>query len=251
MKESIGETICQYRQNLKMTQEEFAYRLGVTPQAVSRWERGYGLPDLSLIEGICRILQVSSDTLLGINDSKITENNNTQMEKEIRYNLFAEPMEVEFGEAVIPCVTEGLGTDYVNQKRRELAGKHGILMPVLRLRDNLELEENTYRILSYDQVLYEGHLHPNNSNTDLTGAFFEMIGHTAEVCREHYSRILNKQLVKTMTDSLKELYPGVADGLVPERIGYLKLTEHLRDMLEQGKSIRDLIHILEDMEREL
>lgn len=39
----LGEIICQYRQNKKMTQEEFASRLGVTPQAVSKWERGGSL----------------------------------------------------------------------------------------------------------------------------------------------------------------------------------------------------------------
>lgn len=52
MSGNLGETICQYRQNRKMTQEEFASGLGVTPQAVSKWERGNGLPDVSLIEGI-------------------------------------------------------------------------------------------------------------------------------------------------------------------------------------------------------
>lgn len=36
----LGEVICQYRQSRKMTQDEFASRLGVTPQAVSKWERG-------------------------------------------------------------------------------------------------------------------------------------------------------------------------------------------------------------------
>ena len=40
MNYDIGEIICQYRQKEKMTQEEFASRLGVTPQAVSKWERG-------------------------------------------------------------------------------------------------------------------------------------------------------------------------------------------------------------------
>ncbi len=40
MVSGIGERICQYRQLRKMTQEEFASRLGVTPQAVSKWERG-------------------------------------------------------------------------------------------------------------------------------------------------------------------------------------------------------------------
>ncbi len=54
MKADIGEIICQCRQNRKMTQEEFASRLGVTPQAVSKWERGIGLPDLSLVRGICQ-----------------------------------------------------------------------------------------------------------------------------------------------------------------------------------------------------
>lgn len=251
MKENIGETICQYRQNLKMTQEEFAYRLGVTPQAVSRWERGSGLPDLSLLKGICQILHISADTLLGIDNGSITENHNIQMEQEIRNNLFSEPLVLEFGQAVISCVVEGLKTDYVNQKRRELARQYGILMPVLRLRDNLDLEENVYRILSYDQILYEGRLTPGVSETDLPAPFFGMLDHTAEICRKHYSRILNKQLVKTMTSSLEEVYPGVAHGLVPERISYLQLTDRLRGMLEEGRSIRDLIHILEELERSL
>lgn len=40
MVQQIGENISRFRQNQNMTQEEFASRLGVTPQAVSKWERG-------------------------------------------------------------------------------------------------------------------------------------------------------------------------------------------------------------------
>lgn len=40
MVRQIGENISRFRQNQNMTQEEFALRLGVTPQAVSKWERG-------------------------------------------------------------------------------------------------------------------------------------------------------------------------------------------------------------------
>ena len=251
MRENFGETICQYRQNLKMTQEDFAYRLGVTPQAVSRWERGNGLPDLSLLKGICNILHVSADTLLGIRDNSVTENNNVQMEREIRYNLFAEPVVVEFGEALIPCVLEGMKTDYLNRKRNQLAQKYGVLLPVIRFRDNLDLGKNAYRILSYDHVLYEACSKLCESESDTAAPFHEIIDSAAEECRKNYSRILNKQIVKIMVDSLKEHYPGIADGLVPEKISYLRLTDHLKNMLNQGKPIRDLIHILEEMERGL
>lgn len=59
-----GDIICKMRQNKNMTQEEFASRLGVTPQAVSRWERGNSLPDISLIEGICKIINKQCVKLL-------------------------------------------------------------------------------------------------------------------------------------------------------------------------------------------
>ena len=65
MGNSIGEKICYYRQLKKMTQEEFASRIGVTPQAVSKWERDNGLPDIMVLSGIASVLGVSADTLLG------------------------------------------------------------------------------------------------------------------------------------------------------------------------------------------
>ena len=64
MEQRIGQIINSTRQNKGMTQEEFASRLGVTPQAVSKWERGLGMPDIALVEGICRILGISANELL-------------------------------------------------------------------------------------------------------------------------------------------------------------------------------------------
>ena len=83
MKGNIGEIICQYRQMRKMTQEEFASRLGVTPQAVSKWERGNGLPDVSLLGGICKILEINANTLLGL-EEMVVENDNRMAEEKIR-----------------------------------------------------------------------------------------------------------------------------------------------------------------------
>ena len=244
MQGNIGETICQYRTLRKMTQEEFASRLGVTPQAVSKWERGNGLPDVSLLEGICKILGLSANTLLGI-DGKLDENGDALAEAEIRTNLIAEPLVLEFGESVIPIVSDGLETYYVYERRKELAKKKGILMPFIRLRDNPELPMLNYRIISYDKIICEDVIDIHNRK-----AYNIMIDQVVEFCQNNYTSILNKQLVKVMIDNLKVQYPGVADDLIPEQISYLTVKRKLQEKLEHGESIKDLIHIIEQLEEQ-
>ena len=51
-----------------------------------------------------------------------------------------------------------------------------------------------------------------------------------------------------MIDNLKNQYPGVADGVIPEQISYLKVEMKLKEILESGESIKDLIHIIENLE---
>lgn len=46
-----------------MTQEELANRIGITPQALSKWERNQSLPDVSLLISLCNVLDVSTDCL--------------------------------------------------------------------------------------------------------------------------------------------------------------------------------------------
>lgn len=247
MKTSIGDIISQTRQNKQMTQEEFASRLGVTPQAVSRWERGMGLPDISLVEGICSVLGISANRLLGIGDSEqVVENNDAAMEKEIRNHMFAEPLVLEFGQGLIPCVAKGLETNYVNQCRLELVKETGMLLPLLRLRDNVALKDREIRITSYDKVLYESILLEIGEDT-----YQNIINQVIAVCREHYGTILNKQIVKQMVDNLKEQYPGIADDVVPEMISYLRLEQRLQEIVKENGNIRDMIHILEELERTL
>jgi flagellar biosynthesis component FlhA len=242
MKEAIGEIICMRRQDKKMTQEEFASRLGVTSQAVSKWERGNGLPDITLVEGICRILDLSANTLLGIDNNKVVENRNLLMEKEIRNNMYAEPLLIDFGLETIPCIAEGLKTDYINQKRKELVQDTGMLLPLIRLKDNWKLKDREVRILSYDRVLWVKEFERTDENT-----FHQIIDQVITECIQHYAEIINKQVIKTMVDNLKELYPGIADGLIPEKISYLALQRKLQSILADKGNIRDLIHILEDM----
>lgn len=60
----IGETIKVRRRAVKLTQEELAEKLNVTPQAVSRWENEVSLPDITLVPRICDELDISIDQLM-------------------------------------------------------------------------------------------------------------------------------------------------------------------------------------------
>lgn len=64
MNETIGNRIAKYRKQKGMTQEELASKLGVSSQAVSKWENDASCPDISLLPQLCRILGISADELL-------------------------------------------------------------------------------------------------------------------------------------------------------------------------------------------
>lgn len=244
MQNNIGETICQYRQMKKMTQEEFASRIGVTAQAVSKWERGNGLPDVSLLAGICRVLGVSANSLIGVEEN-VVENGNIVAEREIKNNMISEPLMLEFGVGLRSCIVAGLETDYVNKKRILLAKRTGKLMPVLRIRDNAELNENEYRVIFFDKVLFTSAINEKEN------PYEKIMDDVMEICDKHYATILNKNLVKMMIDNMSEIYPGVVEDIIPSKISYLQVMQELKRLVQDGKSIRNLIEILEEMEKNL
>ena len=67
---NIGETIKKLRRQKDMTQEQLAEYLGISPQAVSRWEINSTLPDITLIPMLANIFDVSTDVLLGVDIDK-------------------------------------------------------------------------------------------------------------------------------------------------------------------------------------
>lgn len=69
MNETIGNRIAKFRKVKGLTQEELASMLGVSSQAVSKWENDASCPDISLLPQLCRTLGISTDELLtGRND---------------------------------------------------------------------------------------------------------------------------------------------------------------------------------------
>ena len=73
---SIGKNIAKYRKSLRLTQEAFGENLGVTNQAVSKWERGLACPDLLFLDELADALHFSFEALLvGVPTGCITKEN--------------------------------------------------------------------------------------------------------------------------------------------------------------------------------
>lgn len=65
MNQTLGSRIAELRRKKNMTQEELAAELGVTPQAVSKWENDLSCPDIALLPQLARLFGVTTDELLG------------------------------------------------------------------------------------------------------------------------------------------------------------------------------------------
>ena len=78
----IGKFILELRKENNMTQQELADKIGVTDRAISKWENGRGMPDLSLLAPLCEILNISINELLsGARLNK--ENHQEKLDKNI------------------------------------------------------------------------------------------------------------------------------------------------------------------------
>ena len=86
--EKIGKFIQELRKEKEMTQQELANKLNITDRAISKWENGRGLPDLSLIKPLCEELDISINELLSgekLSEKEYNEKLEENIEKTIEY----------------------------------------------------------------------------------------------------------------------------------------------------------------------
>lgn len=245
----IGNRLSACRQNKNMTQEEFAGRLGITPQALSKWERGVSYPDISMLAGISRILEVSTDYLLGVvpqgNQRSSEEEGPLQIGSRIRSAY--EPLELIFSTELVPAFRQENQLYKVFELRQKLA-LEGMLLPIVRLRDESFLKGHEFMVLAYHNVLYSGTVETVDENT--VSYMIEKL----EMCvREKYDEILNPDIIKSLVDHLRIKYPALIDGVVPERISYSLLTDVARNVIRHGDAIcylPKMIEVADNMLRE-
>lgn len=71
----FGQFIAKIRKENNMTQADLAKMIGVTDQAVSRWERGIGFPDINTLEPLAKALGISMLELIRSENMKNTDRN--------------------------------------------------------------------------------------------------------------------------------------------------------------------------------
>ena len=204
--------------------------------------------------------------------------------------LQVDPIELEFGYGIIPLADVNQGGDLLDRVvmiRRQIALELGTVVPIIRLRDNIQLNPNQYIIkikgiqLSEGEILFDHYMamNPGYVEEEITGiptfepSFHlpaiwitesqreraESLGYTVvdppsiiathltEVIRKHIDELLTRQDVSQLINNLKENHPSLVEELTPKLMGLGEIQKVLQNLLREGISIRDLLTICETL----
>ncbi len=207
--------------------------------------------------------------------------------------LAVDPMEIEIGSSLIRLADPKRGGDLlerIQRARQAMAGEIGLIMPKVRIRDNLRLGPRHYRIKIADLPVAEGELQPamllavdaGHSSGNISGlatrepAFgmpatwidpaarhqaesqgyqvAEPIGvlvtHLNETVRAHGDEILTRDATRHLIDELKKSSPAVVDELIPGQMKLSEVQQVLQLLLREQVPIRQLATILEALGEE-
>lgn len=204
--------------------------------------------------------------------------------------LQVDPIELEFGYGVIPLADVNQGGDLLDRVvmiRRQLALELGMIVPIIRLRDNIQLTPNEYQIKIKGIEVAGGELvldhflamNPGMVDEEIEGikttepAFglpavwisegqrdkAEMLGYTVvdppsiiathltEIIKKHAHELTGRQEVQMLVDNIRQSYPVIVDELIPKLMNVGEIQKILANLLKEGVSIRDMVTILETL----
>jgi flagellar biosynthesis protein FlhA len=202
--------------------------------------------------------------------------------------LTLDTLQIELGFGLVSLADTSKGGDLLERVtgvRRNVAQEMGVLIPPIRLRDNLQLGTNEYRFLLKGNPIAQGQLMPGqwlamnatNTKTTLKGiptvepvfqlpatwvsaverktaetagytvvdAASVLVTHLAETVRRRGHEILTRQDVQALLDNLKKTQPAVVNELVPALVSVGQIQHILQNLLAEGVSIRNFAGILE------
>lgn len=247
--DGFGNRLKTIRQERGYTQKQLAHLLGVTEQAVSKYERGNSYPDVVMLDGISNVLDCSLDYLFQYESGKknLLHQDSIERRNEINKYLLPDIISLQFGEKLVPIFLEESkqGFSYINQLRQEIASHWGITIPIIRFMDQPVLAENEYQICIYGISVYRSIVDNINQN-----GLILILEKLKEVIFQNIDRVLNNQSVYFMIENLRKKYPYVVKDIIPEIISYSKLRQVLVYLIKNCKmTVRPLILIIEAIEK--
>jgi flagellar biosynthesis protein FlhA len=202
--------------------------------------------------------------------------------------LTIDSLQIELGYGLVGLADGRKGGDLLERVtgvRRNFAQEMGVIIPPIRLRDNLQLGANEYRFLIKGETVARGQLIPGQwlamnatgSKTQLKGTptvepVFQLpatwitdterknaevagytvvdtasvlVTHLSETVKRNAHIILSRQDVQTLLDNLKQTHPTVVNELIPAQLTVGQVQRVLQNLLAEGVSIRNLAGILE------
>ena len=237
------------------------------------------------IEGTIETAQIEQEV-----DSEEAAAEEIRQPENVNSLLQVDPIELEFGYGIIPLADVNQGGDLLDRVvmiRRQIALELGTVVPIIRLRDNIQLNPNQYIIkikgiqVSEGEILFDHYMamNPGYVEEEITGiptfepSFHlpaiwitegqreraESLGYTVvdppsiiathltEIIRQHIAELLTRQDVQNLINNVKENNPSLVDELVPKLLGLGEIQKVLQNLLREGISIRDLLTILETL----
>ncbi|MBP2635828.1 MAG: flhA [Firmicutes bacterium] len=204
--------------------------------------------------------------------------------------LQVDPMELEIGYSLIPLVDVSQGGDLLDRVvmiRRQCALELGLIVPTIRIRDNIQLKPNIYVIKLKGIEIARGELMLDHFLAMDSGAAFETVPgietvepafglpalwiqetyreqaelagytvvdpvsvlatHLTEIIKGHAAEILGRQEVQTLVDSVKQNNAAVVEELTPNLLSIGEIQKVLGNLLREKISIRDLVTIFETL----
>ncbi len=208
----------------------------------------------------------------------------------VEKQLLPDPMELEVGYGLVKLVDRKQGGDLldrVTMLRRQMAMDLGLVVPPIRIRDNVQLEPNRYRIKIRGMMVAQGegmpgHLLAINSglsteplegietvepafglkaywvredgrpaaearNYTVVDASGVLTTHLTEVIKQHSSELLTRQETHRLLDNLKQKSPKAVEDVIPEVLKVGEVQKVLQNLLRERVPIRDLETILETL----
>ncbi|NLZ53295.1 MAG: flagellar biosynthesis protein FlhA [Thermoanaerobacteraceae bacterium] len=257
-----------------------------------------GLPFLPFIAlaGTLGYMGISFDRVSKQKDEEVEKLQKERELDEMRkpeniYSLLqVDPIEVEFGYNIIPLADTNQGGDLLDRVvmiRRQCALDLGLVVPMIRLRDNIQLNPNEYIIKIKGVEAARGELrtdsfmvmNPTGGPIDIDGietkepafglqarwissdkkekaelkgytivdASSVLATHLTEVIKRFAHELLGRQEVKNLLDNLKNQYPALVEETVPKILTIGEIQKVLSNLLKENVPIRDIVTIVETL----